>query len=351
MKVLSFIKGEARLKMECLDDLWYLSSLLEKGDVVEGKTLRKIKIGGGDERSAEVVKKPVYLKIDVEKVEFAKFSDVLRVSGKIVEGTEDVPKGSYHTFSIEADSDMRVSKDVWLSFHKERLNEASKEKSSPVLICVFDRDEAIVAMLKQYGFDVLTHLRGSVQKKRDVAQVVSNFYEEVEKVLREYADRFKSNVIVMASPGFWKDEFLKNTKDADLKKRFVFATVSGVDKGAINELIDRPEVKSALQAERFSREVLLVNDILSRIAKGSLVAYGFKECSSATDAGAVKDLLVTDGFMRKKREEDSFDALQDLFHAVERSKGVIHIISSDHDGGRKLDGLGGVAAVLRFDLS
>jgi protein pelota len=351
MKILSFIKGEAKLKMECLDDLWYLSSLLEKGDVVEGRTWRKIRIGGGDERSAEVVKKPVFLKIGVEKVEFARFSDVLRVSGKIIEGTEDVPKGSYHTFSIEPDSDIKISKDEWLSFHKERLKEASKEKSSPVLVCVFDRDEAIVAVLKQYGFDILTHLRGSVQKKRDVAQVVSNFYEEVEKVLKEYADRFKSAVIVMASPGFWKDEFLKNTKDSELKKKFVFATVSGVDKGAINELIDRPEVKSALAQERFSREIILVNDILSRIAKGSLVAYGLKECSSAVEAGAVKDLLVTDGFMQKKREEESFDAIQDLFHSAERSKGTIHIISSDHDGGRKLDGLGGIAAVLRFEIS
>ena len=36
---------------------------------------------------------------------------------------------------------------------------------------------------------------------------------------------------------------------------------------------------------------------------------------------------------------------------VDKSKGEIEIISSEHDAGKKLDGLGGIAAILRFKLS
>lgn len=351
MKVLSFHKGEANLRMEGSDDLWYLSSLLEKGDVVEGRTWRKIKVGGGEERSANVVKKPVYLKIEVEKVEFHKFSGDLRASGKIIEGIDDIPKGSYHTFTVEEDSQIKLHKNAWLSFHKARLNEASKERRSPLLICIFDRDEALVAILKQYGYDILAHLHGTVQKKRDVVQVTSNFYEEIEKALKEYVARFSVRSVLMASPGFWKDELVKNLKDHELKKKMIFATVSSVDKGAINELLSRPEVKSALQEERFAQEIARVNELLAMIAKGGPVAYGLKETSAAAQAGAVKQLLITDGFMQKKREQDAFEPVQSLLHAVDKGKGEIHVISSDHDGGKKLDGLGGIAALLRFALS
>ncbi|MBI4739329.1 mRNA surveillance protein pelota [Candidatus Woesearchaeota archaeon] len=351
MKVVSFHKNVASLRIESLDDLWYLSSLLEAGDLVEGKTMRKIKLGGGEERSTSVVKKPVYLKIEVEKVEFHKFSNNLRVAGRILEGTEDIPKGSYHTFAIEDDSQIKLQKGEWLSFHKERLREASKERRPPLLICVFDRDEALIAIMKQYGYDLLAHLHGAVQKKRDVTQVTSNFYEEIENAIKEYIDRFHVRSVLMASPGFWKDEFLKNLKDDALKKKIVFATVSSVDKGAINELLGRPEVKSVLQQERFAQEVALVNDLLSAIAKVGLAAYGLKETAAAAEACAVKRLLITDGFLQKKREQDAFEPIQTLLHTVDKGKGEIHIISSDHDGGKKLDGLGGIAALLRFAIS
>ena len=36
--------------------------------------------------------------------------------------------------------------------------------------------------------------------------------------------------------------------------------------------------------------------------------------------------------------------------AVENAKGIVHIINSDHEGGKKLDGLGGVAGILRYRM-
>ena len=41
-------KGEAKLKVQQMDDLWYLSHIIDIGDSVSGQTLRKIKIGGGE---------------------------------------------------------------------------------------------------------------------------------------------------------------------------------------------------------------------------------------------------------------------------------------------------------------
>ena len=93
-------KGELKLKVENLDDMWYLNQIIETNDIVKGKTLRKIKIGKEGDRSQKTVKKSVFLSIAVEKVEFSKFSSILRVSGIVKQGPEDIPLGSYHTFNI-----------------------------------------------------------------------------------------------------------------------------------------------------------------------------------------------------------------------------------------------------------
>src|SRR3989338_8288443 len=103
MKLLhtDFKKGEVKVTIATLDDLWYFNQIVEKTDLVKGKTLRKINIGEETQRKQSTIKKPVFLLIEAEKVEFSKTSNVLRISGIVKQGPEDVPLGSHHTFNVE----------------------------------------------------------------------------------------------------------------------------------------------------------------------------------------------------------------------------------------------------------
>ncbi|MFH1063944.1 MAG: mRNA surveillance protein pelota [Candidatus Woesearchaeota archaeon] len=351
MKILNIHKNEAKLVVENLDDLWCLSTIIDPADIVEGRTFRKIKIGGEDDRSQKIVKKPVFLKIEVEKVEFHKYSNVLRVSGKVAEGQEEIPKGSYHTFNVEEGTQLKLIKTEWFKYHKQRLEEASKEKRPDTLVCVFDREEAYIALIKQYGFEILLNLKGDVAKKADVKQPTKNFYEEIIKALQEYSTRHGVANIIVASPAFWKDELMKNLKDAELKKKIVFATCSSCDEGAINEVLRRPEVQTVLQKDRITTEIKAVEMLLSEISKEGAAAYGTDETENAANAGAVKVLLVTDALIQKERQEGDFTRINNLMKSADRSGAEIRIISSDHDGGKKLDGLGGIAAILRYKMT
>ena len=49
-------------------------------------------------------------------------------------------------------------------------------------------------------------------------------------------------------------------------------------------------------------------------------------------------------------KENKYKKIEDLMRLVEQTNGRIHIISSDHEGGQKLDGLTGIAALLRYRL-
>jgi protein pelota len=50
------------------------------------------------------------------------------------------------------------------------------------------------------------------------------------------------------------------------------------------------------------------------------------------------------------REKGEYEEIEKLIDAVESAKGDVHIISSEHEAGSKLSGLGGIAALLRYKI-
>ncbi|MEM4397861.1 MAG: hypothetical protein QW757_04530 [Candidatus Woesearchaeota archaeon] len=207
-------KGILKLKIENSEDLWYLNYIIEKGDFLKSFTFRKIKLGNDSERDAKIIKKPVVITIEVEKVEFSKYTNVLRVSGIIKEAPEDIPLGSHHTINIEENSEFVLEKKEILKYQLEKLNEAETKNNEKILICVHDRDEAIFAILKKYGYDIVLELKGNSQKKADVKTESNDFFKDIKENLEEYDKRYNLSSIVVASPGFWKDYIEKELKNS-----------------------------------------------------------------------------------------------------------------------------------------
>jgi len=336
-----------KLKITSPDDVWLLSQIITSGDVVTGQTERKIKLG---EEKTRVTKRTITLSILVERVEFAQGEHALRVSGKIREGLEDIPAGSYHTITLEQQSVFSLVKKSWPAYQLNRIKEATKKTLPPLLIVVFDREEAFVALLTQQGVEVLAHLSGEVAKKHvQTKAAVKSFYATIIEAMKQYDVQYHPPWIILASPSFWKEELKKELTDAALKKKIIPATCSSVDQGAITEVLSRDETKTALAASRTAQEIKAVELLLADIAKNSsLVVYGFKEVKSAGDAGAIRELLLTDTMLRKYQEEGKYAVLDAFLQAVDASQGKITIISGQHAGGKKLNGLGGIAAFLRY---
>jgi protein pelota len=348
MKIVSknLRQGEVKVNVETPEDVWYLSQLIDSGDILKGKTPRKIKVS----EEAEATKRMVYIALTVEKVEFSKTTNALRASGKILEGPEDVPHGSYHTFAIEPGTILTIQKEHWYGYQLERLTEAAETKPAKIVICVFDREEAYFARMTRSGAEILTHIEGDVEKKRTGIKAKTSFYEEIIKLLEQYDERYKLDFIIVASPAFWKEELFKVLKNDALKKKMIQATSSSVDERAIDEVLKRDEVQTALRQERASKEMIAVEKVLEEISKKGAVVYGVKATEEAAIAGAVATLLVTDTLIQKLRQENNFARVDSIMRTVDKQKGTVIIISGEHIGGKKLDGLGGIAALLRYKL-
>ena len=340
-------KGKAKvLRMGNLNDLWFLSQVVEPGDLVTGKTERKISLGGKEERS-NIKKVVLTLQITVENVEFHKYSDVLRISGLITEGKEDIPKGQHHTISVEENSIITVEKEQWLDYQNKALKE-SQTKQPEFLLLVMDRENATFALLTGQGYKVLSNIEGKVQKKAVDEQKKSTFYEELITKMKEYLQRYKVKSTIIASPAFFKEDLIKQIKDEDIKKNILLATCNHVGEYGISEVLKRDELKSALHEDRIAKELKVVDQLLSEISKDGKAAYGFKDVAANTSA--VEILILTDSLIKEYRQKGTYAELSAILKVIQNAQGKIEIIESDNPAGKKLDGLGGIAGILRYKV-
>ena len=96
-----------------------------------------------------------------------------------------------------------------------------------------------------------------------------------------------------------------------------------------------------------SRKAGELEKILAELGKNSgLVEYGLNEVEKAVQVGAVQMLLVTDKFLLEKREETE-KVMQD----AEKSGAEVHLVNAEHEAGKQLQSLGGIAAILRYKIS
>ena len=342
-----FKKGFVKLKINDLDDLWYLSHLIDPGDLVRGKTTRKIKIGEGD--NATVTKKTLTLSIEAETIELGSAGTTLRVNGKVKEGPEDVPKGSYHTITLEEGSEFALEKVQWLAYQKKKLEEAAEKKYN-YLLCLCDREEAIFALTKKFGYEILVKITGEVAKKFRNVDVLKDFYQEIIKAIDIYNGRYNPERIIIASPAFYKEDLVKKITSGDIKKKIVLATSSSVDERAIDEVFKRPELAHVLKTSRAREEQLFVDDLLQEINKNQLAVYGKEQVMKSITAGAVRILLITDKYIQQQREKGNYQAIDEAMKKVDHLQGEIHILNSALESGKIVDGLGGIAAVVRYKI-
>jgi len=335
-------EGKVVVQAQSLDDLWYLSQTVQLGDVVTGRTERKVRLGA----SEEAVKKQYVLSIAVESAGFKE--QALRIGGKTTEEREDIPKGVHHTIAVEPGDTITITKEKWLKYQLDRLEQATEEQLN-ALVVVFDRELCLLARLKPRGYELVAELKGKVKRKGYDTATVTNFYREILTAIKDYDDRNHPDKIVVASPAFWKEEFLNELK-ADgkaepLRKKMVMAACSSVSENAIDEVLKRPEMETVLENALVAKETRLVEEAMTEIAKDGKVAYGMDETTSAIQAGAVEKLLITDEMVYGNKKAES------LMKQAEDSGGKVFIINSENAAGQKLGQLGGIAAILRYKIS
>ncbi|MCS7103445.1 MAG: mRNA surveillance protein Pelota, partial [Candidatus Korarchaeum sp.] len=132
-------KGLVKVKIDSLNDMYWLLTVIEKGDLVTMRTFRRVKQDGIRADSGERV--PMTLTIEVDKVKLDQYSSRLRISGIVRVGPEKFGiQGQHHTFSVEEGSVLMIIKKSWGKAHLDILKRAESlsEKGEIVLVAIDD---------------------------------------------------------------------------------------------------------------------------------------------------------------------------------------------------------------------
>lgn len=331
-------EGEIKLVPENLDDLWHLKYIIEGGDTVFSLTKRISE--SNDKLRSDKEKVTVRVGVSVEKVEFHRFANRLRIAGTIVGGVDE---SGHHTLNISQGKELSIIK-KWRDEQLERIRYAEEVSKRPeVVIATIEEGDAIIGALRQWGVEEVTSISSSYGKESSGRDY---FFSEVLSTLEKMDFKY----LVVAGPGFTKEDFMDMIKreSPELAESAIVVDTSTIGTRGFIEVLKRGTLDKIMGDIRVSKEAEYMDKLLENIAKDKKVAYGVEEVKKAFEYGAIEYLLMSDEFLRKKREEWDVDS---FIKDVEHMNGTVVIMSTEFEPGKRLDSLGGVAALLRFDFS
>ncbi len=242
------------------------------------------------------------------------------------------------------------------NFVTDILEEMLAEKTVYGLV-VFDRRDATLALLRGKTIFPLQKTHSEVPGKTKAGGQSAARYSRIRE--GAYKDHFKkiaeymkeqflplgNNLkgIIIGGPGITVSDFLnQDALTGDLKKKIIGTKdLSYTDEFGLQELLDKSEDLLAQE------EVAIEKKSMQQFFKQMLdnpgkVTYGEKETLKAIEMAAVDVLLISEVIPEDK-----------LFEWEEKAKAQgaeVKIISTETREGVQLRDLGGVAAILRFEI-
>lgn len=329
--------GEARLLPESIDDLWHLRHLVVPGDLVFATTFRSVDVASDKIRPEKAEKRPVRLGIRIERTEFSEHGVRLRLSGIIEHG---VDIGAHHTLNVESGYEISVIKQ-WRTLDRERVERAVKASVYDIIhILTIEEGEAELFRLRQYGPEsVIAIVAGSGKGAETESR--TGFFDATIAAIAPV-----TGPLIVAGPGFIKDDFVRHAKGkgSEPAGRAVVVETRRIGRGAVQDVIGTGTLEKLIGDLQLAREVRLMDEVLSRIAKEEPVAYGRQEVGMAIGYGAVDQVIVADSLLRDPE-------IAQIIETAESMRASVVVLSSRFEPGERLVALGGIAALLRYALS
>ena len=357
--------GTVLLRPDTDEDLWHSFNLLQKGDLVRCTTVRKV-VKESNTGSTTSSKKRMMLTIKIDKIDFD--TDVLevRLSGTTQSESEHVRMGSFHTLTLEKNQNFSIEKESWDQIFLDILDEAANpERQAELAAVVMQPGLAHVCLVTGSLTVTKGRIETNIPKKRtgssQQSKATTKFYEAVYQSILRNVDFNKIKVILLASPGFTKDDFFSylNTEAVrrddkpfiQNKSKFVLCKASSGHKHALDEVFSDPAIMSQITETKVAKEVAVLNTFMRTMDTDPDKAYyGYEHVAKAHyDSLAIDSLLVADALFRNSDVKLRKKYVQ-LVESVREAGGKVYIFSSMHVSGQQLEQVSGVAAILRYPL-
>ena len=341
MKILKFYEAEGALKVraDTVDDLFTLQRIIFPNDLVKSESMRKFKSSESDKGEM----KEVVITVRVEKTEFDKNAQRLRIMGKIVEGRplEYVKLNSYHTLNIAPEDVLQITKTEWHDYIVSVVrNAVSDTRKARLGLIVVDDEKALPAYLLGYGTEFRSEIRSHLSKRmsaKEFAEQEKKYFAAVIQTALE----MNVDTVIIAGPGFTKDDIKKFADDAGLlkksAKKIIYESASTAERSGIYELIKSDKVSGLLAKERIRSEFKLMEDFLNGLGTGKSRS-GAESVNEAIGSYEASTVLVNDSVL-------SDPAVQKVLANAEKNKVKIEVFNSTDEVGQQLHAFKDIACI------
>lgn len=358
--------GKITMIVDSNDDIWHIFNLLEKGDLVQLKTSRKImhESNNGNKTSKKV---QIFFTLKIDSIDYNSEDYEIRINGKSIFENEYISKGQFQSASIIKNMQFSLIKKSWDAFSINLINEVSNPMvTSDLAICLLDEGTANLFLISSHITLLKSKVELSIPKKRNGS---SNHEKAMDKFFYYISDMLLNNInfeivkcIVIGSPGFLKDqyrEFLVNIKNSSYKqyeelfkneKKLFFVHSSGSSKQSLNEVLSKQDIKEKIFETKAYEDIRLMEKFDEMLALDyEKITFGIKHAYQAIDLLAMDILIITDGFL-KKMGPNFRKELHKKVLKLNDNQGCQKVLSSKHVTGEKVDKMGGIVGILKFKI-
>jgi protein pelota len=337
--------GQLRLRLESPSDLWRIARFVRPGDLAGGSTTRRDPEAPMDVPGAERVRRRVWIVVEVEQVEFHGFSKHVRLTGPIREGPFDI--GRHHTLDLTEGDEVTVLKRSTSAGDRILLEEGLAGTGEPtILLAAVDWGDSSLVRLRGRAIEPVADLRRTIAGKRfeggQGEKDRKTYSDELVALLRREGPA--ANAVIIAGPGFLKEELSRRLHEEDpgvAAKVKVYSTAESGRVG-VDELLKSGRATEVLRGSVAAEEAEFVERLVRSLATGTRAAVGRAEVAEAVDAGAVETLLVSERLLTDPEVLPVLDRAR-------AARARLFVVRDEGENGAKLDGLGAIAAILRYD--
>ncbi|CZS96138.1 hypothetical protein WAI453_009762 [Rhynchosporium graminicola] len=362
--------GTITLFPEEPEDMWHAYNLIASTDLLRASAIRRVttESATGSTSSTRV---HITLLIRVTSIDFDPQAGQLHVSGQVAEENKWVKVGAFHTLDLELQRNFTLEKSQgWDSVALDVVREAIKQdKEGTVPAVVMQEGMANICLITEHQTILKQRVETGIPRKRsgragDHDKGLIKFYETTLETLKRHVDITQPRPLLLASPGFTAAGFQKYILDEATRKaekavlanksNFIVIHSSSGHLHSLNEVLKSPEVLVKLKDTKYSRETRFMDDFMTMLRKDDGRAwYGPSEVEQAVEKGAVGrggGILLISNALFRSQEIGVRKRWVTLVDKVKEEGGEARVLSSDHESGRRLEGLGGIAAILTFPL-
>jgi protein pelota len=353
--------------------------LIQEHDRIRAKAVRRVsKVSDSGSTSSQRI--ALDLTIAVTATDFDVASGQLHVAGKVASENEHVKLGQHHTLDLELNRKFTLEKaDGWDSVALEMLKEAcDTERRAELWAVVLGEGTANICMITEHQTILRQHIEVPVPRKRKggadghtkgmdrfFATTLSTLLRQIDVTSTSSTQQGKTLPLLLASPGFVAQAFLQYMKAEAtrttnkpllaLVPSVIIAHASSAHVHALSDILSSPAITTKLSDTKYARETALMDKFLTLMRHDDGRAwYGPREVERAVDKGGVGRgggvLMINNALFRAQNVAERRRWVKLVDRVRQEEGGEVRVFSSLHESGKRLEGLGNVAAILTYPI-